>query len=349
MALSQPAEARTSVRNDVYRYDPVMRAHGVVVLGFDGMAPFELGVAAEVFALPRPELDAEWWYSFTLCGERPGRLGALGGFSLDVAHGLEALAGADTIILPGTADVHSDPAADVLDELRRAHARGARLVSICSGAFVLAATGLLDGLPAATHWRYASLLQERFPRVHVDRDVLYLDNDQILTSAGTAAGIDLCLHIVRRDHGADIANRVARRMVIAPHRDGGQAQFIGRSVAAAVDDDPIGSAITYALTRIDQQLEVDSLARVAHLSPRQFSRRFLAATGTSPGQWLTQQRIDASLPMLERDLSGIESIAQAVGFTPANYRKHFRAQIGVSPLAYRREFQRRGTHGPGET
>jgi AraC family transcriptional activator FtrA len=318
-----------------------MRDHQVVVLGFDGMAPFELGVAAEVFALPRPELDARWWYSFALCAERPGRLRAVGGFSLEVAHGLEALARADTIILPGTEDVHNDPSCELLDGLRNAHARGARLVSICSGAFVLAATGLLDGLPVATHWRYASLLQRRFPRVRVDRNVLYLDNDQILTSAGTAAGIDLCLHIVRRDHGADIANRVARRMVIAPHRDGGQTQFIERSVPAAADEDPIGSAITYALGHIDQPVEIETLARIAHLSPRQFSRRFVAATGTSPGQWLIQQRIDASLPMLERDLRGIETIAQVVGFTPANFRKHFRDLIGISPLAYRRQFQKR--------
>jgi AraC family transcriptional activator FtrA len=329
----------------MYRYDPDMPAHHVVALGFDGMAPFELGVVTEVFALPRPELDARWWYSFTLCGERPGRLSAVGGFSLEVTHGLEALAIADTIVLPGTADVHSDPSREVLGALLGAHARGARLVSICSGAFVLAATGLLDGLPAATHWRYAPLLQERFPGVRVDRDVLYLDNGQILTSAGTAAGIDLCLHIVRRDHGADVANRVARRMVIAPHRDGGQTQFIERSVPASPGDDPIGSAITYALAHIDRQLDVDSLARLVHLSPRQFSRRFVAATGTSPGQWLTQQRIDASLPMLEHGLSGIEAIAQAVGLTPANYRKHFRTHVGISPLAYRREFQRRATDG----
>jgi AraC family transcriptional activator FtrA len=324
------------------RYDPVMRAHRVVVLGFDGMAPFELGVAAEVFALPRPELDVDWWYSFSLCAERPGRLRALGGFAIEAAHGLSALSRADTIVLPGTADVHRDPTAEVLDALRRAHARGARLVSICSGAFVLAATGLLDGLPAATHWRYAALLRARFPRVRVDPDVLYLDSGQILTSAGTAAGIDLCLHIVRRDHGAAIANRVARRMVVAPHRAGGQTQFIEQPVAPTAEDDPIGAVISHALAHIDQQLDVDALARVAHLSPRQFSRRFKAATATSPARWLTEQRIDASLPLLERDSGPIESIAGAVGFTTAaSYRKQFRAIIGVSPLTYRREFQTR--------
>jgi AraC family transcriptional activator FtrA len=328
--------------NAIYRYDPVMRAHRVVVLGFDGMAPFELGVVAEVFALPRPELDVDWWYSFSLCAERPGRLRALGGFTIEVPHGLRALARADTIVMPGSADVHGDPPSEVLDALRRAHARGARLVSICSGAFVLAATGLLDGLPAATHWRYAALLRARFPRVRVDPDVLYLDSGQILTSAGTAAGIDLCLHIVRRDHGADIANRVARRMVVAPHRAGGQTQFIEQPLTHTAEDDPIGAVISHALAHIDEQLDVNALARVAHLSPRQFSRRFKAATATSPARWLTEQRIDASLPLLERDGRLIESIAGAVGFTTAaSYRKHFRAIIGISPLAYRREFQAR--------
>jgi AraC family transcriptional activator FtrA len=314
--------------------------HRVVVLGYEGMSPFELGVATEVFALPRPELEVDAWYSFALCAERPGPLGAVGGLRIEAPHGLEALARADTIIVPGSADVHADPPEAVLDALRAAHARGARLVSICSGAFVLAATGLLDGLTSATHWRYAALLRSRFPRVRVDPDVLYLDHGQILTSAGTAAGIDLCLHIVRRDHGADIANRVARRMVVAPHRDGGQAQFIEQPVPASGNGDPIGIAIAHALDHLGEPLDVDSLARVAHLSPRQFSRRFRATTGTSPGRWLIEQRIHASLPLLEHDERGIEALGQAVGFpSPASYRQHFRTIVGVSPAAYRERFR----------
>jgi len=314
--------------------------HRVVVLGYEGMSPFELGVATEVFALPRPELEVDWWYSFALCAERPGPLRAVGGLRIEAPHGLEALACADTIIVPGSADVHADPPHAVTDALRAAHARGARLVSICSGAFVLAATGLLDGLISATHWRYAALLRSRFPRVRVDPDVLYLDHGQILTSAGTAAGIDLCLHIVRRDHGADIANRVARRMVVAPHRDGGQAQFIEQPVPASGNGDPVGVAIAHALDHLDEPLDVESLARVAHLSPRQFSRRFRATTGTSPGRWLIEQRIHASLPLLEHDARGIEALGQAVGFpSPASYRQHFRAIVGVSPAAYRERFR----------
>ena len=319
---------------------PRAASHLVVVLGYEGMSPFELGVATEVFALPRPELEVDWWYAFALCAERPGPLGAVGGLRIEVPHGLEALARADTIIVPGSADVHADPPLAVLDALRAAHARGARLVSICSGAFVLAATGLLDGLTAATHWRYAALLRSRFPRVRVDPDVLYLDHGQILTSAGTAAGIDLCLHIVRRDHGADIANRVARRMVVAPHRDGGQAQFIEQPVPASGNGDPIGVAIAHALDHLSDPLDVDALARVAHLSPRQFSRRFRATTGTSPGRWLIEQRIHASLPLLEHDERGIEALGQAVGFpSPASYRQHFRTIVGVSPAAYRERFR----------
>ena len=214
-------------------------SHRVTVLAHSGLAPFELGVAAEVFALPRPELEVDRWYSFSVCAEQPGVLEALGGFGLVVGHGLEELGRADTIILPGAPDVHGDPSPRLVSALRRAHDRGARLVSICSGAFVLAATGLLDGRQAATHWRYAPLLARRFPPVHVVADVLYVDGEDVLTSAGTAAGIDLCLHLVRKDHGAAIANRVARRMVVAAQRDGGQAQFVDTPVPAPATDDPV--------------------------------------------------------------------------------------------------------------
>jgi AraC family transcriptional activator FtrA len=336
--------ARASVRSDNERYDSDMRAHRVAVLGFDGMAPFELGVAAEVFALPRPELVVEWWYSFALCAEKPGPLAAVGGFTIGVAHGLATLGRADTILIPGSGNVQRDPPEEVLATLRRAHKRGARLVSICSGAFVLAATGLLDGLTVTTHWRYARLLAARFPQVHVDPDVLYIDNGQIITAAGTAAGIDACLHIVRRDHGASVANRVARRMVVAPHRDGGQAQFIEQPLQELCEDDPIGAVTAYALRRLAEPLSVEELARRVHLSPRQFTRRFKAAMGTTPGRWLINQRIDASLPLLERDSRGIEQIAQLTGFpTPAAFRKHFRSRVGLSPQAYRQRFRREPT------
>jgi AraC family transcriptional activator FtrA len=316
-----------------------MPAHRVACLAFDGLAPFELGVATEVFALERPELGVEDWYEFALCAPEPGPLRVVGGFAVVAPHGLEALARADTVIVPGVPDPHGDVPEPVLAALRAAHARGARMVSICSGAFALAAAGLLDGREAATHWRYAALLAERFPAVRVDAGVLYLDGGSVLTSAGTAAGIDLCLHLVRRDHGAAIANRVARRMVVAAHRDGGQAQFIEQPVAAVAGDDPVARAMEHALARLGEPLSVAELARRAHLSPRQLERRFRAATGTSPGRWLIGQRVQASLSLLEAGGGSVEDVAGAVGFTPAGFRRHFRARLGISPAAYRQRFR----------
>jgi AraC family transcriptional activator FtrA len=317
-------------------------SHRVTVLAHEGLAPFELGVAAEVFALPRPELEIEDWYSFSVCAERPGVLPALGGFGLAVEAGLEELGRADTIVLPGSPDVQGDPSPEVVRALVSAHRRGARLVSICSGAFVLAATGLLDGRRAATHWRYAPLLARRFPRVTVVADVLYVDGDDVLTSAGTAAGIDLCLHLVRKDHGAAIANRVARRMVVAAHRDGGQAQFVDLPVPAPSADDPVSGAIEWALERLPQRIGVEDLARRAHLSPRQFGRRFRAATGASPGAWLLRRRLDASLPLLESSDEPVEHVAARVGFpTPAAFRRHFARAYGVPPSTWRRNFASR--------
>jgi AraC family transcriptional regulator, transcriptional activator FtrA len=316
--------------------------HRVTVLAHDGLAPFELGVAAEVFALPRPELDLDAWYEFSVCAERPGTLAAVGGFGLAVERGLDELELADTIVLPGTPDVHGTPSQRLVGALVGAHARGARLVSICSGAFVLAATGLLDGRRAATHWRYADLLARRYPRVRVTPDVLYVDGEDILTSAGTAAGIDLCLHLVRVDHGAAVANQVARRMVVPAHRDGGQAQFIDRPVPARPADDPVAAAMEWALARLPDRIGVEDLARRAHLSPRQFSRRFRDATGASPGAWLLRRRLDAALPLLESSDEPVESVAARVGFpTPAAFRRHFARAYGLAHSAWRRNFAAR--------
>ncbi len=317
--------------------------HRVAVLAFEGMAPFELGVAAEVFALPRPELDVPWWYEFRVCADvsPPARLGAVGGFDLVVRHGLRTLAAADTVVVPGVADVHGEPGDAVLRALRRAHGRGARMVSICSGAFALAAAGLLDGRTATTHWRYADLLARRYPAVTVDGGALYRDDDGIVTSAGTAAGIDACLHLVRCDHGADVANQVARRMVVPAHRQGDQAQFVEAPVPARAADDPIATTAEWARGRLGERLSVEDLARRAHLSPRQFTRRFRAAMGMSPARWLLEQRVQASLALLETSGDGVEAIGRQVGFAaPAAFRRHFRDVVGVPPAAYRRSFQR---------
>lgn len=320
------------------------RRHRVAVLAYAGMAPFELGVVVEVFGLPRPELDVPW-YELEVCAERPGpALDAVGGFALVARHGLDRLASADTVIVPGQ-PVH-EPVSDALvAALRTAHARGARIVSICSGAFALAAAGLLDGRAAATHWRYADELQRRHPEIRVDRDVLYVDEGDVLTSAGSAAGIDLCLHLVRRDHGAAIANHVARRLVVAPHRDGGQAQFVERPVPMPQSLDgasAVARTMEWALGRLDERLTLDDLAAHAHLSPRSFTRHFRRATGTSPAQWLLAQRIQASLPLLEDSDLPVEQVGAAVGIpSPAAFRRHFARAMGVAPAAYRRTFRRR--------
>jgi AraC family transcriptional activator FtrA len=311
--------------------------HRVVALAAPGVASFELGIVVEVFGLARPELDVPWWYELTVCAEHPGTLPATaGGFAFVVDHGLEALETADTIVVPGWHDAVSAP---VVDAVRAAHERGARLVSICSGVFVLAAAGLLDGSEAATHWRYAETLATRHPAVNVNAGVLYVDAGSVLTSAGSAAGIDLCLHIVRRDHGSAVANAVARRLVIPPHRDGGQAQLIDLPMPAHPDDDPIAGVMAWALERLAEPLDLATLAGRAYMSVRTFTRRFQRATGTTPGRWLLEQRVRASLPLLETTATSIETVAAQVGFgSAATYRHHFAAIMRTSPSAYRRAF-----------
>ncbi|WP_354641455.1 helix-turn-helix domain-containing protein [Kitasatospora camelliae] len=326
------------------RPEPV---HTVAVYAFAGMAPFELGVVVEVFGLARPEVSgllAVPWYGVVVCADEPGvPLDAVGGFSLTARHGLDELAAADTVIVPGVPDASGGAVPPgLVAALRTAHRRGARIVSICSGAFALAAAGLLDGLEATTHWRYADLLQQRHPRVRVNPDVLYVDNGSVLTSAGSAAGIDLCLHLVRRDHGARVANTVARRFVVPPHRDGGQAQFIEAAVKPVEEeDDGIGRSMRWALDHLAEPLSVPLLARRARMSERSYLRHFTARNGTSPMRWVVTQRIAASLPLLESPDGTVEEIAAAVGFdSAATFRHHFGRVVRTSPTAYRRTFGR---------
>lgn len=315
--------------------------HRIAVLAFAGMAPFELGCVVEVFGLPRPELDVAW-YDLDVCAETPEPMAAVGGFSITARHGLDVLAAADTVIVPGVADVHAEVSPALVEALRTAAARGARLVSICSGAFALAAAGLLDGRAATTHWKYAALLRERHPLVEVTPDVLYVDTGQVITSAGSAAGLDLCLHLVRRDHGAQIANTVARRLVLPPHRDGGQAQFIELPVRDVIDDDGVARAMAWALDHLTEPLTVNLLAAHARMSPRSFLRHFARHTGTSPIRWLIDQRVAASLPLLETSDSPVEQVAAAVGFdSPATFRHHFSRCMRTSPSSYRRTFRGR--------
>lgn len=312
--------------------------HTVAALAYDGLCTFEFGIAVEVFGLPRPELDVEW-YDFVVCSFERGPLRATGGVQIEAAAGLPALRRADTIVVPGWRDVDEVPPEPLLRALRAAHARGARLMTICSGVFVLAAAGLLDGRRATTHWRYVDRLRSRHPFVVVEPDVLYVEDGRILTSAGSAAGIDLCLHVVRRDFGAEVANRVARRLIVPPHRDGGQAQYVpeplrpsaGKGLAAVLD---------WAGRSLAAPLTVEELARRAAMSPRTFARRFRAETGTTPHRWLLHQRLLAAQRRLETTLDPIDEVAAASGFdSAATLRLHFRRALGTTPTAYRRRFR----------
>jgi AraC family transcriptional activator FtrA len=309
----------------------------VVALAYDGLCAFEFSCAAEVFGLPRPELGPHW-YRFQTCSAGGRRVRGQYGMSMNPSGGLELLAAAGTIVIPGWRGINVPVPETNLDGLRKAHARGARLLSICSGAFVLAATGLLDGKRATTHWRYAPELRARYPRIRVDPGVLYVDEGQLLTSAGSAAGLDLCLHLVRRDFGAAIANQVARRLVIAPHRDGGQAQFLERPVDKR-ERGSISAVIESIRGRVNEPLRIAELARLAAMSERTFMRRFRAATGASPADWITQVRVDLARELLESTELPIDAIAARCGLgTAVTLRHHFRRKLGVRPVDYRRRF-----------
>lgn len=307
---------------------------------FDGMAPFELGAVVEIFGLPRPELEVPW-YELRVCSMEPGRaMRAVGGFTMTTEYGLDAFAAADTVMVVAVPDVRQQVPAPVVAALRKAHRRGARIVSICSGAFALAEAGLLDGREATTHWRYAGLLQSRFPLVKVNPDVLYVDHGDLLTSAGSAAGLDLCLHLVRADHGPRVANMVARRLVIPPHREGGQAQFVEAAVAETAEDDAIARAMAWALDHLAEPITLAEMARQAKMSERTFIRHFGRQTGTSPLRWVIVQRVMASLPLLEGTAVPVEEVGAAVGFeSPATFRHHFTRAMRTSPSAYRRTFR----------
>ena len=319
--------------------------HRVAVLAYDRLCTFEFALAVEVFGLHRPELQVPW-YEFAVCAVDSGPMRATGGVLVSARHGLRTLERADTVVIPGWREIDRPPPDSLLAALRRAHARGARLLSICSGAFVLAATGLLDGKRATTHWRYTKRFAERFPRVTLVPDVLYVDEGRLLTSAGSAAGLDLCLHLVRRDHGAAVANQVARRLVIAPHREGGQAQFVPEPVSPAEEGSALAPVLEWALGNLGEPIPVRRLARRAGMSERTFCRRFGAQLGTSPARWLVGQRVLLAQRLLETSTLSIERVAERTGMgTAANLRHHFRVQVGTTPLHYRRAF--RGGRSPG--
>ncbi|WP_460067746.1 helix-turn-helix domain-containing protein [Streptomyces sp. YKOK-I1] len=313
--------------------------HHVVVIVDEGTNPFEVGVATELFGLPRPELGLPGpLYEVTLCAPaREVRMNH-GFFRLSGVPGLEAVDGADTLVVPGRPDNVVPRGDDVLDAVRRAHARGARVLSLCTGSFALAEAGLLDGRRATTHWMWAEAFRALHPRVRLEPDVLFVDEGDILTAAGSAAALDLGLYVVRRDHGAEVANAVSRRLVFAAHRDGGQRQFVERPLPD-VPDESLGPLLAWAQERLGETLTVVDLAARAAVSPATLHRRFRAQLGTTPLAWLTGERVALACRLIERGEERLDVVAARSGLgTAANLRARVRRETGLSPSAYRRRF-----------
>jgi AraC family transcriptional regulator, transcriptional activator FtrA len=310
----------------------------VAVVAYDGLCTFEFGVAYEVFGLPRPEMGRGWYRYRTVAAEA-GPLRAAGGLTIAAEGDLSLLSAADIVIVPGWRGADAPVPHRLREALRDVQARGARLASLCSGVFVLADAGVLDGRRATTHWRYVEALRRKHPSIAIEPDVLYVDNGDVLTAAGSAAGIDLCLHMVRRDFGAAAANAVARRLVVPPHRDGGQAQFIERPVPDAYEGRRLGAVVEWMRAHLGEPQPLAELASRAGMSLRTFQRRFEAMTGKPPGAWLIDERVAEARRLLEAEPSlSTDAIAQACGFDPAALRGHFQRRVGVTPSAYRRQF-----------
>lgn len=315
-----------------------MHPHLVVALAYDRLCTFEFGCVVELFALPRPELGVDW-YRFAVCASEPGPVRAAGGIKVQAPYRLALMDRADTIVIPGWRDPDETPPEPLLKKLRAAHRRGARLCSICSGVFVLAAAGVLDGATVTTHWRYAERLRARYPALRVNPDALYVDAGRIVTSAGSAAGLDMLMHLVCRDHGSAIANRVAQRLVLPPHRDGGQAQFVPRPLPS-VGGDRLAKLIDWMRAHAGQPHTLASLAARAAMSPRTLQRQFRDATGLGPYEWLIRERVGLAKEMIERDPAlPVARVAALAGFgSEESLRRHFRRIAATSPAAYRRSF-----------
>lgn len=313
-----------------------MIPHRVVALLTPPQSPFELACASEVFGtVPQ---DSPPRYSFQVCAEHPGSLPTTAGYAVLVEAGLDALQEADTVVVPGRQPPDAPVSPNLAEALREAHRRGARIAAICTGAFVLAGAGLLDGRRATTHWRSAGRFAAAFPEVRVDPGVLFVDHGDVATSAGTGAGIDLCLHLVRCDHGAAYAAQIARRMVLPPHREGSQLQYAEQATPARADES-LAPLLEWATTHLDTRLTLERLAERAGLSSRTLARRFTEQLGTSPGQWLLGQRLDAARILLEQTELPVDAIATRVGLASAvNLRRRFREHLGTTPGGYRRTF-----------
>ncbi|KRE97634.1 AraC family transcriptional regulator [Frateuria sp. Soil773] len=310
----------------------------VAIVAFDRISPFHLSVPCAVFGEAAGAAAAP--FEVRVCAAEPGELRSLAGFGIAARHGLRELARADIVVVPSWRDPQEVPPASLLAALRRAHRRGALLVGLCLGAYVLAEAGLLDGRRATTHWRWAERFAQRYPAVQVDSNVLYVDGGDVLTSAGTAAGIDCCLHVVRRRLGAETANRIARILVVPPHRQGSQAQYIEQPVAEGADEGPLAKTLDWAARHLAAPHSLDSLAARAAMSRRSFTRHFRQRTGTTVGQWLLGQRLALAQRLLETTDQPIERIAERAGFGSAlSMRQHFSAMLNTTPSMHRREFR----------
>ena len=314
-----------------------MNKHLVVALAYDQLCTFEFGCAVELFALSRPELGVQW-YDFAVCAAEAGPIRATGGITISAPFPMEMLAQADTIVIPGWRDADERPPEALLTQIRAAHLRGARLCTICSGVFVLAAAGVLDGMRVTTHWRYAEKLAQRFPKIIVEAENLYIDSGQIITSAGSAAGLDMLLHLVRRDYGAKVGNQVAQRLVVAPHREGGQAQFVPRPMAHD-EQGRLSKLMQHVRSYPALDHSIKSMAQQANMSPRTLQRQFQDATGLGPIEWLIRERVAIVKDLLESPEIALAKVAQMAGFgSEESLRLHFRRLVATSTSAYRRRF-----------
>ncbi|MET9084681.1 helix-turn-helix domain-containing protein [Streptomyces sp. NPDC004237] len=312
----------------------------VATVLLDGVHPFELGVVCEVFGLDRSDEGLPVYDFAVVSAEGPALGTHVPGLTISTPYGLDRLDEADLIAVPASdSNVARDYPPELLDALRRAVDRGARVLSVCSGVFVLGAAGLLDGRRCAVHWRHADLLARRFPRTRVEPDVLYVDEDPVITSAGTSAGIDACLHLVRKEQGPEVAKKIARRMVVPPHRDGGQAQYIERPLPDGPCD-TVGEVLAWMTEHLDQEVTVEQLATRALMAPRTFARRFQQETGTTPYRWILRQRVLLAQELLEGTDETMDAIASRTGFgTAAALRHQFTKELGTTPNTYRRAFR----------
>ncbi|GAB2594159.1 helix-turn-helix domain-containing protein [Streptomyces capparidis] len=348
-AVASPRPVTSAIGTAGRKLSARRRREVVAVVLFSGGPIFESSIPLSVFGVDRQDAGVPR-YRLLVCAGEEGPLRTTGGLELTAPHGLDAVARAGTVVVPAWRSISQSPPAEALTALRRAHEEGARIIGLCTGAFVLAAAGLLDGRPATTHWMYAPTLAKRYPTVHVDPRELFVDDGDVLTSAGTAAGIDLCLHVVRTDHGAEAATALARRLVVPPRRQGGQERYLDRSLPEEIGGDPLAEVVAWALEHINEQFDVETLAARAYMSRRTFDRRFRSLTGSAPLQWLITQRVLQAQRLLETSDYSVDEVAQRCGFrSPVALRGHFRRQLGSSPASYRAAYRaRRGQEEPVE-